>query len=252
MLELASEAVHDDVQIFDEERILQETQNVVVPKSLVVSVPPIYTIEHVDMHEELDGNVLSLIKGVSLVTQITSSQANTMVSPQVVAAAHEDAVVAAGSATMQPPLTDSAPVVNATLAGNVSHEDVVVSAIATMQPPLTDFAPVVNAPLAGNVSHEDAAFDASFATMQPPFSDPVVAASLAENVSETAPEKHINPRIQHDLDLWQRIKDYDKRRTEEVPFTHVLTRKQKQNLKKKLLDGKRLYHTRARGPSSPQ
>jgi hypothetical protein len=158
---------------------------------------------------------------------------------------------------MQPPLTDSAPVVNASLAGNVSHEDAAVTASSTtMQPSLTDYAPVVNVSLVGNVSHEDAAVAASSATIQPRLTDfdPVVAASLAINVSESTsvPEKHINPRIQHDLDLWQRIKDYDKRTAEEAPYTPVLTRKQKQNLKKQLLDGKQPYHTRARGPSSPQ
>jgi hypothetical protein len=49
VLELASKVAHDDVQIFEEDRNHQETRNVVVPKSLVVLVPPIYTIEHVDV-----------------------------------------------------------------------------------------------------------------------------------------------------------------------------------------------------------
>ena len=176
------------------------------------------------MHEELDGNVMSPDRGVSLATQTTAAQANIVVSPQVVAASHEDAAVASSSATMQPPLTDFAPVVNASLVGNVSHEDAVVAtSSATMKPPLTD-------------------------------SDPIVATSLAENVSESTSvlEKHINPRIQHDLDLWKRIKDYDKRIAEEATYTPILTRKQKQNLKKQLLDGKQPYHTRAMGPSSPQ
>jgi len=209
------------------------------------------------VHEELDGNVMSPDRGVSLATQTTAAQANIVVSPQVVAASHEDAAVASSSATMQPPLTDFAPVVNASLAGNVSHEDAVVAASsATMQPPLTDFSPVVNASLVGNVSHEDAVVATSSATMKPPLtdSDPIVATSLAENVSESTSvlEKHINPRIQHDLDLWKRIKDYDKRIAEEATYTPILTRKQKQNLKKQLLDGKQPYHTRAMGPSSPQ
>jgi hypothetical protein len=63
VFKLASEVAHDDVETFEEERILQETRNVVVPKSLVVSVPPIYTIEHLDVHEELDGNVMSPVRG---------------------------------------------------------------------------------------------------------------------------------------------------------------------------------------------
>jgi len=40
---------------------------------------------------------------------------------------------------------------------------------------------------------------------------------------------HINPRIQHDLDIWQKIKDYDKRAAEN-PFKPVLSKK-KANVK---------------------
>lgn len=38
---------------------------------------------------------------------------------------------------------------------------------------------------------------------------------------------HTNPRIQQDLDLWQKIKDYDQRSAEN-PFVPVLSKKQKQ------------------------
>jgi len=38
--------------------------------------------------------------------------------------------------------------------------------------------------------------------------------------------QHSNPLIQQDLDLWQRIKDYDQRAAEN-PFVPVLSRKQK-------------------------
>lgn len=37
--------------------------------------------------------------------------------------------------------------------------------------------------------------------------------------------QHINPNIQHDMDLWQRICEYDKG-TAEVSFTPVLSNKQ--------------------------
>jgi len=44
-------------------------------------------------------------------------------------------------------------------------------------------------------------------------------------------ERHIHPNIQHDMELWQRVREYDQHATE-VPFTPVLSKKQKQNLKK--------------------
>jgi hypothetical protein len=69
---------------------------------------------------------------------------------------------------------------------------------------------------------------------------------------DAIPVQHVNPRLQHDLELWQRIKEYDKK-AEEEPFTVVLTKKQKQMMRKELLDGKPPYSTRSRGPSpTPQ
>lgn len=58
---------------------------------------------------------------------------------------------------------------------------------------------------------------------------------------------HTNPRIQHDLDLWPKIKDYDKR-SSETPFVPVLSKKQKQMLKKHQFDSKPPYKTRSMGP----
>jgi len=43
-------------------------------------------------------------------------------------------------------------------------------------------------------------------------------------------EVHSSARIQHDLELWRRVKEYDQRAAE-VPFIPVLTRKQKQHHK---------------------
>ena len=61
---------------------------------------------------------------------------------------------------------------------------------------------------------------------------------------------HLNPRIQHDLDLWQKIKDYDQRAAEN-PFEPVLSKKKKQMLKKHQFDGKAPYKTRSTGPTPP-
>jgi predicted aldo/keto reductase-like oxidoreductase len=43
-------------------------------------------------------------------------------------------------------------------------------------------------------------------------------------------EVHPNKNIQHGLDLWERVREYDNRSAAE-DFTPVLTRKQKQKLK---------------------
>jgi len=61
---------------------------------------------------------------------------------------------------------------------------------------------------------------------------------------------HTNPRIQHDLDLWQKIKEYVQRSAEN-PFVPVFSKKQKQMLKKHQFDGKAPYKTRSMGPTSP-
>jgi hypothetical protein len=101
--------------------------------------------------------------------------------------------------------------------------------------------------------------------MRPPLPviDPIVKASTDESqdittsghaIAITSPDKHSNARVQHDMDLWERIKEYDRKAAEEASFTPVLTRKHKQNLKKQLLDGKHPVNTRSRGapPTSSQ
>lgn len=65
VLELASDVAHNDSQNFEEERILQETRTVDVPKDHVDFVPPVYTVKHVTVHEEVGGNVLSQVREVS-------------------------------------------------------------------------------------------------------------------------------------------------------------------------------------------
>ena len=56
---------------------------------------------------------------------------------------------------------------------------------------------------------------------------------------DDVPVQHVNPRLQHDLELWQRIKEYDKNAAQEPPFTAVLTKKQKQMMRMNFLIGSR-------------
>jgi len=51
------------------------------------------------------------------------------------------------------------------------------------------------------------------------------------------------------LDLWARIREYDKRIADEG-FMQVLSKKQQQEVKKQVL-GKSLYNTRAKGSPPP-
>jgi len=62
---------------------------------------------------------------------------------------------------------------------------------------------------------------------------------------------HTNPRIQRDLDLWQKVREYDKRVAENPPFVPVLSKKQQQILRKHQFDGKAPYRTRSTGDISP-
>jgi hypothetical protein len=61
----------------------------------------------------------------------------------------------------------------------------------------------------------------------------------------------VSHNVQHDLDLWARIREYDQRMAAEG-FTQVLSKKQQKDLKKQVLVGKPSYNTRTRGtpPSS--
>ena len=60
-------------------------------------------------------------------------------------------------------------------------------------------------------------------------------------------EIHSSARIQQDLELWRRIKEYDQKAAED-PFIPVLTRKQKQHLKKTTIG--KPYKTRSTGVNS--
>jgi len=63
-------------------------------------------------------------------------------------------------------------------------------------------------------------------------------------------DSHTNPNVQHDLDLWMRVRDYDKANAE-APFIPVLSRKQKAHVKKNLQIGKpSTYKTRSQGGSN--
>jgi hypothetical protein len=61
--------------------------------------------------------------------------------------------------------------------------------------------------------------------------------------------QHSNPNIQPDMELWNRIREYDQKAKED-PFSSVLSKKQKQKLRQQQIIGKPPYRTRSRGDSS--
>jgi hypothetical protein len=63
-------------------------------------------------------------------------------------------------------------------------------------------------------------------------------------------EVHPNKNIQHGLDLWDRVREYDETSTAE-DFTSVLTRKQKQKIKVQQVLAKQPTKTRSRGGNHP-
>jgi len=80
--------------------------------------------------------------------------------------------------------------------------------------------------------------------------------NLTQNEGGISVEKeqpHIDPKIQDSLDLWRRIRDYDNENAAN-PYTPVLSRKQKQQVKKQVLISKPSYTTRSQGapPKSDQ
>jgi len=73
--------------------------------------------------------------------------------------------------------------------------------------------------------------------------------NLTQNEGGISVEKeqpHIDSKIQDSLDLWRRIRDYDNENAAN-PYTSVLSRKQKQQVKKQVQIGKPSYTTRSRG-----
>ena len=73
-------------------------------------------------------------------------------------------------------------------------------------------------------------------------------AALDDGLAQTTSHVvHSNSRIQQDLELWRRVKVYDKKAAEEA-FLPVLTRKQKQHLKKTNVG--KPYKTRSTGDNS--
>lgn len=62
-------------------------------------------------------------------------------------------------------------------------------------------------------------------------------------------EKHIHPNIHQDMELLQRVPEYDQHAAE-VLFSPVLSKKQEKKLKKAQILGKPMYRTRSRGDAS--
>jgi len=82
--------------------------------------------------------------------------------------------------------------------------------------------------------------------MRPPLpvNDPMVIASSEQQ------EVHPSMNIQHGLDLWNRVREYDARSAAE-DFSPVLTRKQKQKIKLQRVLAKQSTNTRSRGGNLP-
>ena len=70
--------------------------------------------------------------------------------------------------------------------------------------------------------------------------------SQGEGNSTVQEDPQINPKIQDSLDLWRRIRDYDKENAA-APFVPVLSKKQQQKVKRQFQIGKPSFTTRSRG-----
>ena len=164
VLELGVTVEHDDVQKSLEAATHPVTRNEDVHSVPEVSVPPIFTVEHVDddvdnyVSQDRERSSASMFKG-----------ANDTI-PLDLAAVHMPCQ------EMRPPL----PVIDPTVTASTEEsEDISTSGHA---------------------------------------------------IDITSLEKNSNARVWHDMELWERIKEYDRKAAEEASVTLVLTRKKKQNL----------------------
>jgi len=97
-----------------------------------------------------------------------------------------------------------------------AHQSTVEPAITAPDDTVDDLIAVQG--FAQQVSPGDTTAVAACASIEHPLttSEPTLNATVDENLVDRfivfqgdPPVQNINPRLQHDLDLWQRIKDYD-------------------------------------------
>jgi len=103
-----------------------------------------------------------------------------------------------------------------------------------------------------NISHVDRPIDPHVTSHEASdgFLDGGVGHEISTQDGTSLPvvtEIHSSARIQQDLELWRRIKEYDQKAAEDS-FIPVLTRKQKQHLKKTTIG--KPYKTRSTGVNS--
>jgi len=236
VLELAATVEHDDVQKSLEAATLTVTSNEKVHSVSTVSVPPFVTIEHVDVHDDVDDNVSQNREG----SPISASKGANDSIPLDLAAVHMP------SQDMRPPLPVIDPIANAS---TDESQDITTS----------DHAITITSLEKHSVEHVDVHSGSGHSLVSPV----IVERSLA--VSPSMPMKiqeeqvvaelqqqevHPNKNIQRGLDLWDRVCEYDKRSATE-DFTTVLTRKQKQKIKLQQVLAKQPTKTRSRVGNHP-
>jgi len=238
VLELVTDVVHDDLDPLEVERTQQESWDDSVPNLPVAAAPLLTYVEHVDVHEKFDGATLDLVRKGS-----SSAVLNIVVHEEVTASSKD-----IPSTTVLHPHNIVVHTVPTTLFDGSVTPAYVINSVPDPIPAIPSF--VANSVLVDNnictqLLLKDDAVPAAVA----------IVSSLAPTASSLATHEvgivhHNNPRIQHDMEIWQRIKYYDKK-VVETPFTPVLSKKQKKFLKKQQLTRKPPYRTCSTREPSP-
>ena len=232
VLELAAIVEHDDVQKSLEAATLTVTSNEKVHSVPIVSVPPFYTIQHIDVHDDMDDNV-SQNRERSPIS--TSKGANDSIPFDL-------AAIQIPSQDMRPPLPVIDPIVNAS---TDESQDNTTSGHAI----------TITSPEKHSVEHVDVHTGSGHSLVSPVIVERSLAVSASmpttsqeEQVVAELQQQEVHPskNIQHGLDLWDRVREYDARSAVE-DFTTVLTRKQKQKIKLQQDLAKQPTKTRSRG-----
>jgi len=210
VLELAATVEHDDVQKILEAATLTVTSNEKVHLVPTVPVPPFFTIEHVDVHDDVDNNVSQNREG----SPISASKGANDSIPLDLAAVHMP------SQDMWPPFPAIDPIMNAS---TDESQDITTSGHAI----------AITSPKKHSVEHVDVHSGSCHSLVSPVIVERslAVSASMPTTIQEEQvvaelrqQEVHPSKNIQHSLVLWDRVREYDERSSAK-DFTPVLTRK---------------------------
>ena len=196
VLELFTDVLHDDVHLLEVEITQQESWDDSVPMLHVVVAPLLTYVKHVDVHENFDGATLDSVREVSSspVLNIGMNEEVTASSKDIPSATTVHSHQIAVHTVLIAPVDGSVTPAYAT--------NSVPDPVPAVPAFVADFVPV-DSNIGTQILLTDNAVSAAAAIVSR--SAPIASSLVTHEVGIV---QHNNLRIQHDMEIWQRIKDY--------------------------------------------